>query len=265
MDEGRNWMGAQVVEMTGEKIKEDEIRKAGEILRNGGLVAFPTETVYGLGGNALDGNASRKIYAAKGRPSDNPLIVHIAEFSALEEIVTEVPEKARILARKYWPGPLTMILPKSEKVPYETTGGLDSVAVRFPSHPIAQRLILEAGGYVAAPSANTSGRPSPTTAAHVIEDLGETIDLILDGGQVGIGIESTIVDFTEEVPVVLRPGYISLEMLKDTLGQVRMDQALLKTDGKERPKAWNEIPALCAEGGSYHCGGRDGTSGGSHQ
>ena len=178
-----------------------------------------------------------KIYAAKGRPSDNPLIIHIADIRDLDKIVTEVPEKARILAEKYWPGPLTMILPKADIVPKETTGGLDSVAVRFPSDRIAQELILAAGGYVAAPSANTSGRPSPTTAGHVAEDLGDAIDMIIDGGQVNIGLESTIVDFTEEVPVVLRPGYISLEMLQETLGEVRMDKGLIKPDSKVHPKA----------------------------
>lgn len=178
-----------------------------------------------------------KIYAAKGRPSDNPLIIHIADIRDLDKIVTEVPEKARILAEKYWPGPLTMILPKADIVPKETTGGLDSVAVRFPSDRIAQELILAAGGYVAAPSANTSGRPSPTTAGHVAEDLGEAIDMIIDGGQVNIGLESTIVDFTEDIPVVLRPGYISLEMLRGTLGDVRMDKGLIKPDSKVHPKA----------------------------
>ena len=207
-------MKAEIAVMTAEHIDMDAIARGGEILKNGGLVAFPTETVYGLGGNALDPKASMKIYAAKGRPSDNPLIVHIADIRDLDKIVTEVPEKARILAEKYWPGPLTMILPKADIVPKETTGGLDSVAVRFPSDPIAQELILAAGGYVAAPSANTSGRPSPTTAGHVAEDLGEAIDMIIDGGQVNIGLESTIVDFTEDIPVVLRPGYISLEMLQ---------------------------------------------------
>ena len=213
------------------------VGEAGEILKGGGLVAFPTETVYGLGGNALDAAASEKIYAAKGRPSDNPLIVHIARLEDLGKIVAEVPEKARILAEAFWPGPLTMILPKSSAVPYETTGGLESVAVRYPSHPVAQALILAGGGYVAAPSANTSGRPSPTTAAHVEEDLMGAVDMILDGGQVGIGIESTIVDFTEAVPTVLRPGYISLEMLRDLLGEVRMDRGLLREDGMGRPKA----------------------------
>lgn len=230
-------MKAEIAVMTAENIDRKAIARGGEILKNGGLVAFPTETVYGLGGNALDPKASMKIYAAKGRPSDNPLIVHIADIRDLDKIVTEVPEKARILAEKYWPGPLTMILPKADIVPKETTGGLDSVAVRFPSDPIAQELILAAGGYVAAPSANTSGRPSPTTAGHVAEDLGEAIDMIIDGGQVNIGLESTIVDFTEDIPVVLRPGYISLEMLRETLGDVRMDKGLIKPDSKVHPKA----------------------------
>ena len=230
-------MKAEIAVMTAEHIDMDAIARGGEILKNGGLVAFPTETVYGLGGNALDPKASMKIYAAKGRPSDNPLIIHIADIRDLDKIVTEVPEKARILAEKYWPGPLTMILPKADIVPKETTGGLDSVAVRFPSDRIAQELILAAGGYVAAPSANTSGRPSPTTAGHVAEDLGDAIDMIIDGGQVNIGLESTIVDFTEEVPVVLRPGYISLEMLQETLGEVRMDKGLIKPDSKVHPKA----------------------------
>lgn len=230
-------MKAEVVVMTAENPDMEALARGGEILKNGGLVAFPTETVYGLGGNALDPQASMKIYAAKGRPSDNPLIVHIAELDKMKEIVTEIPEKARLLAEKYWPGPLTMILPKAPIVPKETTGGLDSVAVRFPSDKIAQELIRAAGGFVAAPSANTSGRPSPTTAAHVEEDLGDVIDMIIDGGQVGIGLESTIVDFTEEIPVVLRPGYISLEMLQETLGEVKMDRGLLKTEENARPKA----------------------------
>lgn len=230
-------MRAEVVAMDASRPDREAIKKAGQILKDGGLVAFPTETVYGLGGNALDPRASMKIYAAKGRPSDNPLIVHIAELGKLNEITTKIPEGARILAEKYWPGPLTMILPKADIVPKETTGGLDSVAVRFPSDVIAQELIQAAGGFVAAPSANTSGRPSPTLAQHVEEDLGDAIDMILDGGQVGIGLESTIVDFTEEIPVVLRPGYISLEMLQETLGEVRMDKGLLITDNSVHPKA----------------------------
>lgn len=230
-------MRAEMVSMTAEHLDWEALARAGEILKGGGLVAFPTETVYGLGGNALDSRASMKIYAAKGRPSDNPLIVHIAEIESLQKIVTRIPEKAAVLAEKYWPGPLTMILPKAELVPGETTGGLDSVAVRFPSDVIARELIKAAGGFVAAPSANTSGRPSPTTAQHVEEDLGDAIDMIIDGGQVGIGLESTIVDFTEEVPVVLRPGYISLEMLQELLGEVRMDKGLVAPDSGVRPKA----------------------------
>lgn len=230
-------MRAEVVAMDAEHLNMEAIQKAGKILKEGGLVAFPTETVYGLGGNALDPAASMKIYAAKGRPSDNPLIVHIADLKDLARITTEIPEGAQILAKKYWPGPLTMILPKADVVPRETTGGLDSVAVRFPSDRIAQELIKAAGGFVAAPSANTSGRPSPTMAEHVEEDLGDAIEMIIDGGQVGIGLESTIVDFTEDIPVVLRPGYISLEMLREVLGEVRMDKGLLITDSSVRPKA----------------------------
>jgi L-threonylcarbamoyladenylate synthase len=213
------------------------IQQAGQILKNGGLVAFPTETVYGLGGNALDVSASQKIYAAKGRPSDNPLIVHIADLESLSSIVLDIPKKALDLAKVYWPGPLTMIFTKSDLIPREITGGLDSVAVRMPNHPIARALIRAAGGYVAAPSANTSGRPSPTSAAHVMEDMGETIDLIIDGGDVDIGLESTIVDFTEEVPVILRPGYLSADMLKTVLKEVRMDSGLLSSTDAAPPKA----------------------------
>ena len=230
-------MKAEVVSMTADNLDMEAIRRGGDILKQGGLVAFPTETVYGLGGDALNPQASMKIYAAKGRPSDNPLIVHIAEFDKLAPIVAEVPEKAKILAEKYWPGPLTMILPKSDLVPQETTGGLDSVAVRFPSDRIAQELIKAAGGYVAAPSANTSGRPSPTTAQHVYEDLQGKIPMILDGGAVTIGLESTIVDLTEEIPTILRPGYISLEMVQAVLGEAKMDKGLISSDSNIHPKA----------------------------
>ncbi len=213
------------------------IELGGKILREGGLVAFPTETVYGLGGNALDADASRKIYEAKGRPSDNPLIVHICEISALEKITESVPETARRLADAFWPGPMTLIFRKSDAVPDSTTGGLDTVAVRFPDHPAALALIRAAGGYVAAPSANTSGRPSPTQASHVWEDLQGKIDMIIDGGEVGIGIESTIVDLTEETPVILRPGYITREMLEKTIGHVEMDRSLISDDSAVRPRA----------------------------
>ncbi len=168
------------------------MQKAGDILLSGGLVAFPTETVYGLGGNALDAEASRKIYAAKGRPSDNPLIVHIAEFDALERIVTDVPQEAKDLADAFWPGPMTMILNKNDRVPASTTGGLGTVAIRMPDNEIAAAMIRAGGGYIAAPSANTSGRPSPTTAQHVKDDLDGKIDMIIDGGPVGIGVESQL-------------------------------------------------------------------------
>lgn len=217
----------------------EAIRRAGEILKNGGLVAFPTETVYGLGGDALNPEASRKIYAAKGRPSNNPLIVHIADMEHLEPIVTEIPEKARRLASVWWPGPLTMIFNKKDIVPDTTSGGLTTVAVRMPNHPIALELIRAAGGYIAAPSANTSGRPSPTIAEHVREDLDGKIDMILDGGEVRIGLESTIVDFTDDVPMLLRPGYINMERLEEVLGEVLIDPAILDENAARdmRPKA----------------------------
>ena len=218
-------------------LREEGIQQAGEIIKRGGLVAFPTETVYGLGANALDPEASRKIYAAKGRPSDNPLIVHIAEWEALDFIVQDIPEAARKLGEAFWPGPLTMIFARREAVPLATTGGLETVAVRMPDHPVALGLIRAGGGYIAAPSANTSGRPSPTRAQHVLEDMDGVIDMIIDGGEVGIGLESTIVDFTEDVPVILRPGYINQEMIQRVIGEVEMDQALIGEDSSVRPKA----------------------------
>lgn len=213
------------------------MEKAGKILREGGLVAFPTETVYGLGGDALNPDSSRKIYAAKGRPSDNPLIVHICKWEDLSFIVREIPESAEKLAEAFWPGPLTMILKKSDRVPKETTGGLDTVAVRMPDDRTALSLIAAAGGYVAAPSANTSGRPSPTLAKYVKEDLDGKIEMILDGGQACIGLESTIIDLTEEAPMILRPGYITQEMLFPVLGKVETDRAVLAPDSKKAPKA----------------------------
>ena len=210
---------------------------AADILKKGGLVAFPTETVYGLGGDALNPEASARIYSAKGRPSDNPLIVHIADMDALYGIVKKVPEQAKRLAEAFWPGPLTMIFEKNDKVPLETTGGLDSVAVRMPSNEIARALIAASTGYIAAPSANTSGRPSPTKAEHVRDDLNGRIDMILDGGEVGIGIESTIVDFTEEIPTILRPGYITQAMVASVIGDVQMDKGLIAENSGIHPKA----------------------------
>lgn len=217
-------------------IDENVMKEAGELLKSGALVAFPTETVYGLGANALDEKASAKIYAAKGRPSDNPLIIHIADMESLDLITEDLPETVGKLADKFWPGPLTMVLKKSAVVPYGTTGGLDTVAVRMPSHPIALEMIRYGGGYIAAPSANTSGRPSPTLASHVADDMDGIIPMILDGGPVGIGIESTIVDLTDEVPTILRPGFITKEMLEEVVGQVLMDKGL-EMDSKVAPKA----------------------------
>ena len=218
-------------------IDETQIRRAGDILKEGGLVAFPTETVYGLGGNALDAQASAKIYAAKGRPSDNPLIVHIADWDAIYKIASEIPPEARKLADAFWPGPLTMILKKSDAVPMATTGGLDTVAIRMPSNEVARALIRAGGGYVAAPSANTSGRQSPTCAAHVAQDLGGKIEMIIDGGNANIGLESTIVDLTEGKPTILRPGYINQEMLEQVLDEVEMDRGLISPDSNVHPKA----------------------------
>ena len=218
-------------------IDEVQIRRAGDILKEGGLVAFPTETVYGLGGNALDAQASAKIYAAKGRPSDNPLIVHIADWDAIYKIVSEVPPEAKKLADAFWPGPLTMILKKSDAVPLATTGGLNTVAIRMPSNEVARALIRAGGGYVAAPSANTSGRPSPTCAAHVAQDLSGKVEMIIDGGSVDIGLESTIVDLTEGKPTILRPGYINQEMLGQVIDEVEMDRGLISPDSNVHPKA----------------------------
>lgn len=216
---------------------EENLKKAGEILKNGGLVAFPTETVYGLGGDALNKDSSKKIYAAKGRPSDNPLIVHISKFEDIHKIVAEVTKEAEQIANAFWPGPLTMILPKSDKVPYETTGGLDTVAVRMPSHPVARKLIEYGGGYIAAPSANSSGKPSPTVAKYVIEDMQGKIDMIIDGGEVGIGLESTIIDLTVNPPQILRPGYITQEMLAKVLGTVDEDVTMFSVKAGVAPKA----------------------------
>ncbi|MCI6859096.1 MAG: threonylcarbamoyl-AMP synthase [Eubacterium sp.] len=205
---------------------EEALKKAGEIIRAGGLVAFPTETVYGLGADALNAQASARIYAAKGRPSDNPLIVHVCEFSQVDEIAREVPQEARRVMERFWPGPLTIILKKKACVPDGTTGGLSTVAIRMPSHPSARAFIRESGRMIAAPSANTSGRPSPTLASHVYEDMKGKIPLILDGGPVGIGIESTIIDMSAQVPTILRPGYITRAMLEEVLPRVDVDPAV---------------------------------------
>lgn len=218
-------------------IEKSIIQEAGEILKQGGLVAFPTETVYGLGANALDEEAAKKTYAAKGRPSDNPLIVHIADREDLKKIAVHIPPETEALMQHFWPGPLTMIFEKSAAVPYGTTGGLNTVAVRMPSDPVAMQLIKAAGGFVSAPSANTSGRPSPTTAAHVEEDLNGKIDMILDGGSVDIGLESTILDMTVTPPMILRPGAITADMFEEIIGTVSVDETLLGSESSQPPKA----------------------------
>ncbi len=231
-------MQTKILKIDSADAGKTDMQEAAALIRAGELVAFPTETVYGLGADALRPEASRKIYEAKGRPSDNPLIVHIAEFEDLVSIAREVPRQAKLLADAFWPGPLTMIVWKSDRVPYETTGGMETVAVRMPDHPVALRLIRESGCLVAAPSANISGRPSPTEAAHVARDMDGRIPMILDGGAVGIGIESTIIDLTEETPMILRPGYITQEMLTDVLGEeVRIDPGIIASDSGQKPKA----------------------------
>lgn len=214
------------------------LEQAAQIIKNGGLVAFPTETVYGLGGDAFDADAARKIYAAKGRPSDNPLIVHIAHVEDMRDLSDRIPDIAYRIADKFWPGPLTMIVPKNDRVPSTVTGGLDTVAIRLPSDETARKFIELSGTYIAAPSANLSGRPSPTRASHVIEDLSGRIDMIIDGGDIEIGLESTIVDLTGDVPVILRPGYITQEMLEETIGEVELDPALMTGVAADvKPKA----------------------------
>lgn len=212
------------------------LSEPAKCLNQGGLVAFPTETVYGLGADALNETAAGRIYEAKGRPSDNPLIVHIAAVEDMENLAY-VNDMAKALAQAFWPGPLTIILPKKDIVPDGTTGGLDTVAIRMPSHPAALELIRQSGVYVAAPSANTSGRPSPTKASHVVEDMRGKVEYIVDGGAVGIGIESTIIDVSGEKPMILRPGFVSRHMLEQIVGEVAIDPTLEKPIDGLRPKA----------------------------
>ena len=207
---------------------KEGISEAAEILKGGGLVAFPTETVYGLGGNGLDKEAAKKIYAAKGRPSDNPLILHVSSIEEVYPLVKALPEKAKKLMEAFWPGPLTLVLPKSDIVPKESTGGLETVALRSPENALTLDLIRACGFPIAGPSANLSGRPSPTEASHVFEDLGGRIEGILEDGAVGIGVESTIVDLSENCPTLLRPGAITIEDLEEVLGEkVAIDPTLL--------------------------------------
>ncbi|MBQ2669911.1 MAG: threonylcarbamoyl-AMP synthase [Clostridia bacterium] len=215
---------------------EKDINTAGGIIADGGLVAFPTETVYGLGASAFDTGAAKKIYAAKGRPSDNPLIVHIADKLQLSDIAAEITDEAKIVIDKFMPGPITVILKKKPSVPDTVTAGLQTVAIRFPSNETAQRLIKAAGVPIAAPSANLSGKPSPTTAAHVIADMTGRIDAIIDGGACDVGVESTIVDFTGDKPEILRPGGVTYDDLKAAGLDIIINKNILKSIGA------NEVP-----------------------
>lgn len=219
-------METKIIKIDENEVTSDKLEEAGKIIRDGGLVAFATETVYGLGADALNKEASKKIYKAKGRPSDNPLIVHIADKSALSELASSIDDKTNMLAEAFWPGPLTMIVNKSSIVPYSITGGLETVAIRMPNHKVALELIKASKRYIAAPSANTSGRPSTTKAEHVIEDLNGKIDMIIDSGAVKIGLESTIIDMTSKIPTILRPGYITKEAIEDVIGEVLIDKAI---------------------------------------
>ena len=218
-------MNTRIYEIKDRNNKKD-IDEAASILRDGGLVAIPTETVYGLAANALDPKAVADIFKAKGRPQDNPLIVHISEFGEIYPLVSEVPEKAKVLAQKFWPGPLTIILPKSDIIPDEVSAGLPTVAVRMPSHPIANAIIRSAGVPLAAPSANSSGLPSPTTAQHVIDDMMGKIEAIVDGGECDVGVESTVITLATEPPRLLRPGGITPEQLESVLGKIEIDPAV---------------------------------------
>lgn len=212
---------------------EKAYEKAAEYILKGEVVGMPTETVYGLAANALDGQAVKKIFIAKGRPQDNPLIVHIADLKQIDELVSFIPENAKKLANVFWPGPLTIILPKSECIPIEVSAGLDTVGIRFPSHKVAQKLIKAAGVPLAAPSANLSGRPSTTTAQHVLEDLKGKIPAVLEGGACEVGVESTVISLAGDKPRLLRPGGISLEQLREVIGEVEVDRAIKEKIGDD--------------------------------
>lgn len=219
-------------------LTQSDTEEAARILREGGLVGIPTETVYGLGANALDDTAVANIFIAKGRPQDNPLIIHIPEAAWLEQYCTDVPDTAWQLAERFWPGPMTMVLPRSARVSDRVTAGLDTVGIRCPGHELCREIIRLAGVPVAAPSGNTSGRPSPTTAAHMLEDMDGKIDAIVDGGPCGVGVESTIIDLTCTPPRLLRPGGITLEQLTEVLGKVEVDPAVRRQmRAGEKPKA----------------------------
>ena len=223
----------EIVKLDEKRPNQNIISNASKLIRSGEIIAFPTETVYGLGGNALDPSSVSKIFEIKGRPPDNPLIVHVADMRMLEPLVIQIPPKAHRIIKKFWPGPITLVLKKSKIVPKITTGGLNTVAVRMPKNNVARALIRKSGLPIAAPSANISGRPSPTTAIHVKDDLAGKIKLILDGGSTRIGIESTVIDMTRRIPVILRPGGISKESIENEIGKVCFHDSLLGNEGRE--------------------------------
>ena len=225
-------MITRIEKITDVKKNKSLIIQASQAIKAGQLVAFPTETVYGLGADGLNEEAVEKVYLAKGRPSDNPIILHVDSIAMLKRLVVDISKEAYILIHRFWPGPLTIVLKKSKIVPNIITAGLDSVAIRMPSHPVALALIKEANTPIAAPSANTSGRPSPTRAEHVIEDMDGKIAFILDGGETGVGLESTVIDLTEKIPMILRPGGITIEQIREELPNVEIDPALLEKDEK---------------------------------
>ena len=216
----------EYVKINPAQIDSEAVGRAAAILRAGGVVAIPTETVYGLAANALDSKAVSKIFKAKGRPEDNPLIVHICRIDWLQKYAVSVPESAYRLAEAFWPGPLTMLLKKNPMIPHNVTAGLDSVGIRFPSHPVAQAVIRAAGVPLAAPSANLSGSPSPTRAAHVMDDMDGRIDMIVDGGECSVGVESTVLSLCSGVPRILRPGGVTAEQIASVLGNVEIDSAV---------------------------------------
>lgn len=230
-------METQIVKIENAGLVSDKINAAASILKQGGLVAFPTETVYGIGANALNTEAVLNIYKAKGRPSDNPLIIHIAKKEDVYLYASDVSNEALRLMDMFWPGPLTLIFKKKDIISKTITGGLETVAIRLPSNDIARKIIEASGCPIAAPSANRSGRPSPTRAEHVIEDLDGRVDMIIDGGKSKIGLESTVLDVSTQIPIILRPGYITREMIEQVIDYVLIDKALIKEDEKIVPKA----------------------------
>lgn len=215
----------------------EALREAGDVIRQGGLVAFPTETVYGLGASALDPGAVERVFRAKGRPADNPLIVHVASPAEAEALWAEVTPAARELMERFWPGPLTLALPRRPHVPDVVTAGLPTVGVRMPDHPVALGLIRAAGVPIAAPSANLSGRPSPTRAEHVIEDLGGRIDLVLDAGETGVGVESTFLDLSADPPVLYRPGGVTPSAICGVIGPIQIDPSVHGAEAGEVPRS----------------------------